>query len=122
MQSEWYYTDDYQICRKIDQTTYEFIEFNQVDDLMISSNDTVDLSKYKDSKGEWTLEAQRILEAYYRNIYEFRELVLPEDEDQVVAECIFESTSQYDDTSKEMTQEEAESYLDAIICGKITDY
>lgn len=122
MQSEWYYTDDYQVCRRIDKTTYEFIEFNQVDDLMISSNDIVDLSKYKDSNGEWTLEAQHILEAYYRNRYEFRELVPPKDEDQVVAECIFESTSQYDDTSKEMTQEEAESYLDAIVYGKITDY
>ena len=44
--SNWYRTDDLQICRKLDKFTYEFIEFTQAeDDLWISSTGTVDIRK-----------------------------------------------------------------------------
>ena len=118
--SEWFRTDDYQICRQIDKFTYEFIEFNGVDGIMISSSDIVDVSKYKDSKtGEWNKEAQDIISSYYSSLEEMRKSV-GDGEDQIVAECIFEQSSSFDETSKKMGEDEAYQYLDDIIEGKIT--
>ena len=114
---EWFYTDDYQICRKLDKYTYEFLEFNQADDLMISSTDTIDIRNWKDSNGEWNNEAKRIINSYYKSLDNMRKNVSAEIEDQIVAECIFEQTSSFNSASLSMTEEEAEKYLDNIVNG-----
>ena len=112
-----FFTDDFQICRKFDKTSYEFIEFNQVDDLMISSSDIIDVRQYKDENGEWDKETLDIISTYYSNLEELRRNVGVDDEDQIVAECIFEQTSSFDSDSLSMTEEEAEKYLDNIVNG-----
>ena len=117
---DWFFTDDFQICRKFDKTSYEFIEFNQIDDLMISSSDIIDVRQYKDENGEWDKETITIIGSYYANLEELRKNVGPDDEDQIVAECIFEQTSQFDYNSKQMTEDEASQYLQDIVEGKIT--
>lgn len=117
---DWFFTDDFQICRKFDKTSYEFIEFNQVDDLMISSSDIIDVRQYKDKNGEWDKETITIIGYYYANLEELRKDVGPDDEDQIVAECIFEQMSQFDYNSKQMTEDEASQYLQDIVEGKIT--
>lgn len=117
---DWFFTDDFQICRKFDKTSYEFIEFNQVDDLMISSSDIIDVRQYKDENGEWDKETITIIGYYYANLEELRKDVGPDDEDQIVAECIFEQISQFDYNSKQMTEDEASQYLQDIVEGKIT--
>lgn len=117
---EWFATDDFQICRKLDKFTYEFIEFNQADDLMISSTDTIDIRDWKDSDGEWNKEAQSIIATYYGSLAEMRELVSPNEEEQIVAECLFEQTSSFDADSLSMSEDEAGQYLDDIVAGKIT--
>lgn len=117
---DWFFTDDYQICRKFDKTSYEFIEFNQVDDLMISSSDIIDVRQYKDKNGKWDKETITIIGYYYANLEELRKNVGPDDEDQIVAECIFEQMSQFDYNSKQMTEDEASQYLQDIVEGKIT--
>ena len=93
---EWFHTDDYQICRKVGKTSYEFIEFNQVDDLMLSSTGIIDVTDYKDENGNWNNDADSVIRSYYRSIEELR------------------STG-----SKTMSEEEAEQYLDDIVDGKI---
>lgn len=116
---EWFHTDDYQICRKVGKTSYEFIEFNQVDDLMLSSTGIIDVTDYKDENGNWNNDADSVIRSYYRSIEELRKFVPPEDEDQIVAECLFECGSQFSTGSKTMSEEEAEQYLDDIVDGKI---
>lgn len=116
--TKWFRTDDFQICRQLKKNIYEFIEFNGADDLMISSSDIVDLSNYRDADtGEWNKEAQNILSAYYSSLQDLRESA-GDDEDQIVAECIFEQTSFFDETSLQMSEDEAYQYLDNIIAGK----
>ena len=122
MTNEWFYTDDYQICRKVKEGVYEFIEFNQVDDLMISSRDKVIVANWKDSDGEWDNDTISIIQSYYgslyyETLYEMRRRVNKEDEEQIVAEMIFESTSCFDDDSLELSEEEAEKYLDGFVYG-----
>lgn len=117
---DWFFTDDFQICRKFDKTSYEFIEFNQVDDLMISSSDIIDVRQYKDENGEWDKETLDIISTYYSDLEELRRNVGVDDEDQIVAEYIFEQISQFDYNSKQMTEDEASQYLQDIVEGKIT--
>ena len=116
---EWFHTDDYQICRKVGRTSYEFIEFNQADDLMLSSTGIIDVTDYKDENGNWNNDAESVIRSYYRSIEELRKSVPPENEDQIVAECLFECGSQFSTGSKMMSEEEAEQYLDDIVDGKI---
>ena len=118
--SNWYRTDDLQICRKLDKFTYEFIEFTQAeDDLWISSTGTVDIRKWRDKDGKWTNEAYNYITCYFHNLEDLSDCAgNPENEEQIVAECIFEQTSQFDPDSLEVTQEYAEQYLEDILNGK----
>lgn len=75
------------------------------------------MANWKDSDGEWNRDAQSIIAAYYWSLNGMREFVRPEDEDQIVAEMIYECTSSLADEMS-MTEKEAREYLERIINNK----
>ncbi len=117
---EWIKTDDLQICRKVKDGVYQLAEFSQTDDDFLFSYDEVITANYKDSDGEWDADAISDIKSCYGSLEEMRELVRKEDEEQIVAEIIFECRSQLDPDVAAMTEEEAEKYLEDIMSGKIT--
>ena len=117
--SKWFYTDDMQICRKVKDGVFELVEFSECDErYFLSEKMTIILKDWKDSNGEWNRDAQSIIKSYYWSLDGMRELVRPEDEDQYVAEMIYECTSSLADELP-MTEKEAEEYLEKIINNKI---
>ena len=116
----WFRTDDYQICKNLGNGEYEFIEFTGTDGQMISSSGTVNVNDYKDANGNWDEEALDIISTYYFDLDELRASVPnSSDEDQIVAECIFEQTSSFDSDSVTLSEDDAYAYLDDIISGKV---
>ena len=116
----WFRTDDYQICKNLGNGEYEFIEFTGTDGQMISSSGTVNVNDYKDADGNWNEEALDIISTYYSDLGELRASVPnSSDEDQIVAECIFEQTGSFDSDSVTLSEDDAYAYLDDIISGKI---
>lgn len=56
---------------------------------------------------------------FYGSLEEMRELVRKEDEEQIVAELIFECRSQLDPDTDVMSEKEAEQYLEDIMSGTV---
>ena len=99
---------------------YDFIEFIGADGQMFSSSGTVNVNDYKDPDGNWNAEALDIIRTYYSDLDELRNSVSNlADEDQLVAECIFEQTSSYDSDSLTMSEDAAYTYLDDVISGRV---
>ena len=120
--NQWFFTDDFQICRQKHKGVYEFVEFNQVDDLMIQSEDKVIVANYKDSNGEWDVDAISIIKMYYKDLYELkRNYPDEESQNQIVAECIFESSSPLNSDSLAFSEDGARKWLEDIVDGKV-DY
>ena len=121
--TDWIKTDDFQIYRQLDKNQYEFVEFLGCSDAdsMWYSHGIVDVSEYKDADGEWNAEAQDIISSYYRDLEDLRNNCDKEKEDQIVAECIFESYyHMYCDGKTQMSEDEAEKYLNDIMAGRAT--
>ena len=110
--SKWFKTDDLQICKHEKDGVYEFVEFNQADENMflLSEQDKIIIANWKDSDGEWDADAIYYIECYYKSLDELRKLVRKEDEEQIVAEILYEQTSVLADDDP-MTESEAEAYL-----------
>lgn len=122
MDNQWFFTDDFQICRQRHKGVYEFVEFNQVDDLMIQSEDKVIIANYKDSDGEWDADAISCITAFYKDLDELKRNYSDEDsQNQIIAECIFEASSQFNMDSLTLSEDEAKKYLQDIVDGKV-DY
>jgi hypothetical protein len=120
--TEWFFTDDFQICRQRHKGVFEFVEFNQVDDLMIQSEDKIIVANYKDSDGEWDADAISCITGFYKDLDELkRNYPDEESQNQVVAECIFESSSQFNSDSLTLSENEARKWLEDIVNGKV-DY
>lgn len=124
--TNWFYTDDMQICRRIKNDIYEFAEFTQADtNVFCFSQGKINLYYWKNDNGEWNNEAISIINSYYKSLEELRFniddcLSITEKydfENQMVAEMIFEQTSLLDMEMKAMTLSEAENYLENIVCG-----
>ena len=120
--TKWFFTDDFQICRQRHKGVYEFVEFNQVNDLMIQSEDKVIVANYKDSDSEWDADAISIIKSYYKDLDELkRNYPDEESQNQIVAECIFENSSQFNSDSLTLSEDEAREWLEDIVNGKV-DY
>ena len=120
--NQWFFTDDFQICIQRHKGVYEFVEFNQVDDLMIQSEDKIIVANYKDSDGEWDADAISCITGFYKDIDELKRNYPDEDsQNQIVAECIFESSSQFNIDSLTLSEDEAREWLEDIVNGKV-DY
>ena len=116
--SKWFYTDDMQICRKVKDGVFELVGFSECDErYSLLEKMTIILKDWKDSNGEWNRDAQSIINSYYWSLDGMRECVSPKDEDQFVAEIIYESTSSLADELS-MTKKEAVEYLDKIVGRK----
>ncbi len=109
-----------QICRKKKDGVYQLAAFSQADDDFLFSYDEVITANHKDSDGKWDADAISDIKSCYGSLEEMRELVRKEDEEQIVAEIIFECRSQLDPDVDAMTEEEAEKYLEDIMNGNIT--
>ena len=118
--NKWFYTDDLQICRK-EKGGYEFIEFTQADDdvFLLSEREKIIIANWKDSDGEWDADAISIIKGYYRSLDGLRKCgYSEEDEEQVVAECIYEQTITLAHTLP-FSKAEAEKYLEKIMKGEL---
>lgn len=116
MMQEWVNTDDLQICRKIRDGVYEFAGFYQADEnKFFLSRDKIITSNHKDSDGEWDSDAVSCIEGYYKSLDEMRKSVNKEDEDQIVAEILFETLSDLSGIC--VSDKEADEYLNAIAGG-----
>ena len=112
---KWFYTDDMQICRKIKDGVFELVEFSECNGkYYLAEQQKIILADWKDSNGEWNTDAQQIIKTYYKSLDGLRSVVKPEDEDQIVAEMIYECTSSLADELS-MTEKEAREYLKRII-------
>ena len=118
VKGEWINTDDMQRCRMIKPGIYELIEANEARGPIygryaISSPMIVDISDYKTADG-YTKEAVSIIKSYHSGgVEEFKNSYSKEsDRDQVLAEMIYESTSQLYDYPDIYPEETAEKILD----------
>ena len=115
---KWFYTDDMQICRKVKNGVFELVEFSEADDMyFLAEQQKIILVNWKDSNGEWNADAKSIIKSYYQSLEGLRACVRPEDEDQIVAEMIYECTSSLTDEMP-MSEKEAVEYLDRIVEGE----
>ena len=116
---KWFKTDDMQICRKVKDGVFELVEFSECDErYYLAEKMTIILKDWKDSNGEWNRDAQSIIKSYYGSLDGMRKFVRLQDEDQIVAEMIYECTSSLADELS-MTEKEAEEYLDRIMKGEL---
>lgn len=116
--SKWFYTDDMQICHKVKRGVFELVEFSECDErYFLSEKMTIILKDWKDSDGEWDVDAKSIIKSYYQSLEGLRAFVRPEDEDQIVAEMIYECTSSLADEMP-MSEKKAVEYLDRIVEGE----
>lgn len=115
---KWFYTDNMQICRKVKDEVFELVEFSEADGkYFLSERQKIILADWKDPDGKWDANAKSIIKSYYQSLEGLRACVRPEDEDQIVAEMIYECTSSLADEMP-MTEKEAVEYLDKIVEGK----
>lgn len=115
---KWIKTDDLQICRKVKDGIYELVEFSECDnEFYLVERDKIILVNWKDSDGEWDSDAQNIIKTYYKSLDGMRTCVSPEDEEQIVAEMIYECESSLANEMP-MSYEEAEEYLEMIMNGE----
>ncbi len=113
-------TDDMQLLRKVKDGVFELCEFSNSGDDYLFSYDKIIIANWKDSDSEWDSDAISIIKSYYKSLDDLRKSVSSkEEEEQIVAEMLFEQTSQLGHDMPVMTEAEAEKYLDDIINGKV---
>lgn len=124
MSKSWFNTDDYQICNKIDENTFEFVELTICYDDWFVGYSKIECSDYKDANGEWDSDTQDIIASYYGSLEELRSRVSKKAENQIVAELLAETLPK-DMLNKAVwihSEDDANKYLDDIIEGKVTNY
>lgn len=123
--SEYIWTDDLQVCKSLGERRYELMEANAINDgddgYCISEPMVIDINDWHERKGVYTDEAKSVISSYYGGTWDgkfhdpvesFENLYQhPEDRDQILAEMIYECTSQFMNDYGAVTEEQAVNIL-----------
>lgn len=104
----WGKSDDNQYIKKLRDGVYRLVQISKLpDDSYIVYMNTIILANWMDSDGMYNADCTSIVESYYGSVENFKsEYTDPDDQQQILAEMIFESTASHGCEAREIVTEE----------------
>ena len=104
----WGKSDDNQYIKKLRDGVYRLVQSSKLpDDSYIVYMNTIILANWMDSDGMYDAACTSIVESYYGSVENFKsEYPDPDDQQQILAEMIFESTASHGCEAREIVTEE----------------
>lgn len=104
----WGKSDDNQYIKKLRDGVYRLVQSGKMpDDSYIVYMNTIILANWMDSDGMYDADCTSIVESYYGSVENFKsEYTDPDDQQQILAEMIFESTASHGCEAREIVTEE----------------
>lgn len=104
----WGKSDDNQYIKKLRDGVYRLVQSDKLPDgSYIAYMNTIILANWMDSDGMYDADCTSIVESYYGSVENFKsEYPDPDDQQQILAEMIFESTASHGCEAREIVTEE----------------
>ena len=104
----WGKSDDNQYIKKLRDGVYRLVQSDKLPDgSYIVYMNTIILANWMDSDGMYDADCTSIVESYYGSVENFKsEYPDPDDQQQILAEMIFESTASHGCEAREIVTEE----------------
>lgn len=114
----WGKSDDNQYIKKLKDGVYRLVQSDKLpDDRFVIYMNTIILANWMDSDGMYDADCTSIVESYYGSVENFKsEYSDPDDQQQILAEMIFESTASHDyEASETVTKENVQKTIDKFL-------
>ena len=114
----WGKSDDNQYIKKLKDGVYRLVQSGKLpDDRFTIYMNTINLADWMNSDGVYNADCTSIVDSYYGSVENFKsEYSDPDDQQQILAEMIFESTASHDCEVREtITEENVQKTIDKFL-------